>query len=378
MGPESDIVPGMRVWLAPSRFAPHLGGIETVVSDLARELMCVGDEVLILTHRHPVELPEDDAVEGVRVRRLRFESPARSARQVSRFFHSYRSVRVALDAEPRPDVIHLHGGSSQMFHLARYAADRRVPLVLTTHGEITMDVEHLYQRSAFIRASFRLAARKAAVVTAPSRYTLEEATALAGRLAGRGKVVPNGIRAASWRTTTPAQATQRVLAWGRLEPQKGFDRLVDVWSEVRRQIPGAELRIAGSGGQLADFRTRAHTGVTFLGRLNRPELVRELETTQFAAVPSRMEAFGMSALEALAAGRMVLHSGLPALNDLVGAYGWVAPHEDRGALAAAFVAALSQPPQVVPSRAVAQYEWPAVVEQYRTLYASTAPPNARP
>lgn len=81
----------------------------------------------------------------------------------------------------------------------------------------------------------------------------------------------------------------------------------------------------------------------------------------------------MSALEALAGGRAVLHAGLPPLSEVVGPHGWVAPHEDPELLAKAVVEALSAPPRPVPPAAVERYDWPAVVDQYRGLYATSRP-----
>jgi glycogen(starch) synthase len=366
------MVTDMRIWLAPSRYAPHLGGIETVVSQLASELTAAGDQVLVLTHRHPPGLPADEVLDGVRVHRPRFESPARDIAATRRFLRSYASTQRFLATEPRPDVIHLHGGSGQLLHLTRFAGRHRIPLILTTHGEISGDVHDVYGRSVYVRSSFRYAARRAAAVSAPSRQTLEEAARLEPRALPKGTVVPNGIRAEHWRSCPPPNATGRVLAWGRLEQQKGFDRLLAAWPSVRRRLPHAELRIAGEGGERAALEALLSPGVLLLGRLDRPGLVRELAGAQLAAVPSRVEAFGMSALEALAGGRPVLHAGLPALSEVVGPHGWVAGHDDPEVLAEAVVAALSAPPRAVPPEAVGGYHWPVVVGQYRRLYLEAA------
>ena len=78
----------------------------------------------------------------------------------------------------------------------------------------------------------------------------------------------------------------------------------------------------------------------------------------------------MSALEALAAGRAVLHSELVPLCEVIGSHGWIAEHDDPEVLADALIGALSAPPRRVPVDAVERYQWPAVVEQYRALYAS--------
>lgn len=359
----------MRIWLAPSRYAPHLGGIETVVAELAAELVAAGDEVLVLTHRHPPDLPEEELLSGIRVRRVRFESPAREMAAALRFVSSYRNTRRSLMALPRPDVVHIHGGSSQLLHLARFTASQGIPLVLTTHGEISGDVHDVYGRSAYLRSTFRYAARLATTVTAPSLHTLNEAARFAPAVPSRGRVVPNGIRAERWSACPPATSTGLVLAWGRLERQKGFDRLLAAWPAVRRQLPHAELRIAGEGGERAALERMLSPGARLLGRLDQQDLVRELAHAQLAAVPSRVEAFGMSALEALAAGRAVLHEGLPALSEVVGPHGWQAAHEGPEALASALAAALSEPPRHVPHLAVARYTWPVMVQQFRDLYA---------
>lgn len=360
----------MRVWLAPSRYAPHVGGIETVVAQLAGELAARGDQVLVVTHRHPAGLPVDETAGGIRVRRLTFDAPGRSVGALQRFVASYRAVAVALDCEATPDVLHLHGAANQSLHLARYSTGRGIPLVLTTHGEISGDVEDIFRRSGYFRFSFRFATRVAAAVTAPSEQTLQEASLLAPGVRAKGRVVPNGIRTEAWQRCPPVRATGRVLAWGRLEPQKGFDRLLAAWPLVRRQLPHAELRIAGEGAQRPALEKTASAGVQLLGRLGEAELVQELGSAQIAAVPSRVEAFGMSALEALAGGRPVLHSGVPALSDVVGDHGWVAPHDDPAALAGALVAALREEPRAVPPEAVQRFDWADVVEAYRGMYVA--------
>ena len=360
----------MRVWLAPSRYAPHVGGIETVVAQLAQELRSAGDQVLVLTHRHPAHLPEEEVVDGQRVRRLRFEAPSREVGAAVDFLHNCLRVRRALESLERPDAIHIHGAASQTLHLVRYARAQDVPLVLTTHGEITGDANDIYGRSAYIRACFRYACRAAVAVTAPSQETLAEAQALAPAATVRSTVVPNGIAPEVWGSAGTAPASQTVLAWGRLEQQKGFDRLVDCWPTVRAMLPEAQLLVVGDGSQSTALAARVGPGVQLLGGLTQTQIAHQARTAQVAAVPSRIEAFGMSAWEALAAGRMVLHAGIPVVRRIVGKYGWVTPHDDPVALGRAVVDILRSPALTVPRSAVAEYDRAAVAQAYRTLYAS--------
>jgi glycogen(starch) synthase len=359
----------VRVWLAPSRYAPHLGGIETVVYELAHELQRAGDEVLVITHRDPRNLPCREDVGSVPVRRLRFEAPSRKATAFAAFLRSLPRTARLLGSESRPDLIHVHGAANQLLPLTRYASATGVPVVLTTHGEITGDPHDIFRRSRYMRASLRYGVRRCVAVTAPSRSPLEDVFRLAPQARPLTRVIPNGVRLDVWRSGIPTPPTNLVLAWGRLEVQKGFDRLLAAWPFVTREVPDARLLVAGEGAERGALEGMLTPGVTLLGPLDRQELARHLVDAQIAAVPSRVEAFGMSALEALAAGRPVIHSGLPALRDLVGAHGWSADHDDPWRLGRSIAQALCEAPRTVPGSAVEQFDWMAVLRSYRALYA---------
>jgi glycogen(starch) synthase len=358
--------------LAPSRFAPHIGGIETVVLDLAQRLQEAGDDVLVVTHREPADLPVRETIDAVGVRRFRFESPSRKAPAAMKFLLSLPGVARALNAEVRPDVIHVHGAANQLLPISRFATAREIPLLITTHGEIRGDDQGIYGKSRYMRATLRHGVKRAAAITAPSEQPLGDLRRVAGYHGRPEVVVPNGITTADWASGTSTPASSIVLAWGRLERQKGFDRLLAAWPRVRCQLPHARLLIAGDGNERRALEGALSPGASLLGQLDRPALARHLVHAQLAAVPSRVEAFGMSALEALAGGRPVLHSGVPALGELVGENGWSVPHDDPAALADGIVAALTAAPRTVRPAVVAQYDWPAVVSRYRALYRSAS------
>lgn len=367
----------MRVWLAPSRYAPHTGGVETATADLAAGLTRAGHEVLVVTHRYPDDLPRDELPGGVRVRRIDFAAPARAVGPAVRFVSSAVSVPRQLARLARPDVINLQGCSSQTWHLERYARRARVPLVVTTHGELTADDQDLYGRSRFARASFRAAVGRAARLTAPSSHALAEAVALAPAGERIGQVLPNPVDVEFWAAVPPPTASAVVLTWGRLEQVKGVDRLIDAWPLVLARRPDAELRIAGDGAQLGALRARAGDGVRFLGRLNRSQVAEALGHAQLAAVPSRRESFGLAAAEALAAGRRVVHAGLPALSDLIGQHGTAVDHDTPELLAGALHAELAAGPRRVPPGLVDRCAVGAVTAAYVAVYEQACSQSSR-
>lgn len=340
---------------------------------LAEAFAAQGHSVRVVTHRHPQDLPAHEEIDGVAVRRLPFTAPSRSLLATGRFLASQPALRAALDGLPRPDLIHVHGLANQALPLARYASRRGVPFFATTHGEISGDVHRVYERSRYVRASFRHACSVARALTAPSSQTLAEAVRLAPHNQRKARVITNGVDQEKWGLAGAAPLSHQVMAWGRLEPQKGFDRLMAAWPLVREQVPDAVLRIAGEGGQAEELSRLVSPGVRMMGRLSAAEIVHALQEVQFAAVPSRVEAFGMSALEALAAGRRVLHSGLPALAGLVGEHGWAADHDDARLLADRVVSALREAPVTVPGTATAAYAWRNVARQYLDVYALATP-----
>lgn len=358
----------MRVWLAPCRYLPHLGGVETATAGLARSLQIKGHQVLIVTHKHPLTLPDREVIDGVHIVRLRFDSPRRDARTTLKAVQSWRETQAVLDGLPTPDVIHLHGASSQTLPLTWFSRRSHVPMVVTTHGEVVADVHGLYQHSAFARFALRLAARSASAITAPSASAVRAAGAVVPALSS-ARVVPNGIDVDFWaQDRTPTSATHAAFAWGRLEAQKGIDLLVAAWPVVRSQMPDAKLFIAGDGTQEVALRAQNTPGITWLGPLKHDDIRARLRSCQVAVVPSRTEAFGLSALEALAAGRPVVHSDVPALRDLVDGNGWSFRQGDIGSLTETLVTALAADTRTVPSDAVQAYRWGVVTSAYLAMY----------
>ncbi len=104
---------------------------------------------------------------------------------------------------------------------------------------------------------------------------------------------------------TEAETNQRILAIGRLEPEKGFDRLMRAFQSVAQTSPSWNLRILGEGSQRDQLLSLAEVlGID--DQLSMPGWVRpvwdELSAATIFALPSRHEGFPSALLEAMAAG----------------------------------------------------------------------------
>jgi glycogen(starch) synthase len=358
----------MNVWLLPSAFHPHKGGVEELTMQLAREFTRRGHGVRVITIRHPPELRERDEVEGIGVQRLAFPAPRASLLPAVAFPFAIARVvsRLAME-RPRPDVLHVQCASAQVFPATMAAGLLRTPLVLTTQGETEMDAADIFARSAYMRWTLRFAARRAAATTACSRWTADKVVSLASGFRTT-EVIPNGVDPTQWEMTPPA-VSPVVAAWGRHVRQKGFDLLLDAWPRIRELVPGAQLLIGGEGSETPALRKHAAEGVTFTGSLDRSGVQQLLNQSRIVVVPSRVEPFGIVALESMAAGRTVVWSCHGGLAEATGGLGWSVDPNDREALAQATAAALRSPldPALLRSHAE-QLSWTRIAERYLDVY----------
>ncbi|SOC57814.1 glycosyltransferase family 4 protein [Ornithinimicrobium cerasi] len=361
----------MRIMLAPSAFHPSRGGVEELTLQLAKDYQHRGHDVTVVVNQHPADLPASDVVEAVQVRRLPFALPGFNPRRLVRYPSYLRSLLGQLDQlGPVPDVVHVQCASSQVVPLALWSARRQVPLIVTTQGEVTMDAGRVYQQSAQMRMSLRFGSRRASVLTACSRRAADDAAGVAQSFQGC-RVIPNGVDPTQWKVTPlPAQPTY--AAWGRHVPQKGLDLLIQAFSLVRKQLPCAVLRIGGDGPELERLKALAGPGVEFLGTLDRAAVQALMDRSRVAIVPSRLEPFGIVAVEAMACGRGVVWSTNGGLEDATAGLGWGVDPRDPQALAKAMVQAYENPVDPAAARAHAEsLSWQHIGDQYLDIYKTT-------
>ena len=102
-------------------------------------------------------------------------------------------------------------------------------------------------------------------------------------------------------------------AIGRLDAQKGFDTLIRAFRACGR--PDLRLEIFGDGAERAALETLAGNDPRIRFHGHCADQVAIMGSVDVVAIPSRWEAYGLVALEARAAGRGVLVSGVDGLAD---------------------------------------------------------------
>jgi glycogen(starch) synthase len=374
-----------NVALLPSRFAPHLGGVEELSKRLAIELRSRGSETVVITNRWPVELPVEDSVDGVPVRRERFRFPEPRPRHLAGWLIGTRATRRGVREtmqRHRSELVHVQCVSSNGYYARRAARAIGLPLVVTMQGELSMDAEQIYQRSATMRRSWRKLVTAADVVTGCSQQVVDEGIAAYGPgLAHKTRVIRNGVDLELIRRAEPTTRGRPYLfGIGRLVRQKGFDVLIEAFARVAADHPDVDLLIAGEGpehGALTELISRAGLDrrVELIGGVPAAEAFRLYRGATGFVLPSRHEPQGIVVIEAMAAGTPVVATRVGGVPETVqdGANGLLT-EPDADAMSATLRMLLDDPDAARARSAqaavdVEDYDWRRITDQYTACYA---------
>lgn len=291
--------------LVAPHYAPYVGGAEQHVGLLAAGLLAAGRNVEVLCADSRVRSMELDDVAGVKVRRfpmLGGEGPFVIAPQLG--------LWLARNAK-RYALIHAHSYHQPTAVVAAVAARMaRRPFVLTPlyHGRGRRRMLHAVYRP-FGAWAVRTADRVICLSEA-ERERLERDLGALKTIA----VIPSAVDPAerSARVDAPGGGRVRVCVAGRLERYKGVDVIVRAMATLP---PTYTLTLIGDGPEANALRGLvAELGlgerVAMPGQVSRPELLAAYRASRVFVTLSRYESFGLTVLEAAAAGAVVVASDI--------------------------------------------------------------------
>jgi glycogen(starch) synthase len=323
----------VRVLMLSWEYPPFvIGGIAAHVDGLARAMARSGHDVVVLSlQRHEAggpEVPEDEVVDGVRVLRAVTDLPWLPEHDLVARMASANHQIVGLVArlgDWRPEVVHAHDW------LVAWAGDTLktllgVPLVATIHAtERGRHGGHVPPgMPAAVNSIEWWLTYQAREVIACSRFMVREVINGFELPLEKVHLVPNGVDPKLWKLEAAGAPVreQLVVAWGRVQYEKGFQVLVRAMSELRQRVPGARCIIAGRGSYLSELQSQIDMeGVTDIvqlaGFVPDDELRRTLQRAGCVIIPSLYEPFGIVALEGMAAGAPTIVARTGGLAEIV-------------------------------------------------------------
>lgn len=316
----------MKIVHVSDAFAPVMGGIETQVAELASQQAKHGDDITVMTTTL-AEPQSDQSAKGVVIEEPTAEVPYRVIRSEWPNVMGLpvdphapkRFLKLIEDAQP--DVVHVHLGevTPVATDVLIRLCETDIPVVATIHS--------IWSRFPTVPA-YRVGAKLVSLDDAPILW-LPNSELTAGRV--RKVVDPelvrvqnNSVDAAGWVVEpVPHEGLVAVTAT-RFAPRKRVPELLELLKDVGKQLginskkakysaQDVPLRVViageGPGLESAQKYVQRHGmshWVSFPGRLDKDELVRQYARSDIYLSPSVKDAFSISGLEARASGLAIL------------------------------------------------------------------------
>ena len=291
----------MNIALVAPWHAPHHGGLQRHVRELARGLVRRGAAVEVLSQEYGPGLPRVSQLDGVVVRR--FSGAGHGARfAVTPTLSEY--LRRTADSF---DLVHVLCAHPLLALVAARAHPRR--LVFSPLAPMERLLRWPYGRAT--RAVVYRAAQTICACRAEADLLRRALPAAADRV----RVVREGVDVAAIRSAKPFSTDDAVvLTVGRLARDKRVDRVIATMPGL---APGFELVVIGDGPARRRLRSfaadlRVSSCVRFAGRVPDSDLYRWLSTARVLVTLSQLESSGLPVLEGIAAGAPVVASDIPA------------------------------------------------------------------
>ncbi len=310
----------MKIAQVTPYFYPHVGGVESHVLTLSERLVKNGHHVTVYTSCFE-NLKEKDIFNGIKIVRTK---------QIASIFATpiTPKIKKAISSENH-DVIHAHTPPPLTAYYAAKAAKRsKIPFVVTYHCDLELPkfigkvATAIYQRT-FSRYTFKRADRiivhtKTYGATSRTLWKFDET------------VIPSAVNPNRFNKDLDFTEIEKrhglsgkkvVLFVGRLVGHKGIDYLIDSATITPKDV---RYVIVGKGPYMDKLKKRVKEKkvehkVIFTGRVPFEDIPKYFAACDVFVLPSisRLEAFGLVILEAMASSKPVIVSNIPGVTEVV-------------------------------------------------------------
>ena len=391
--------------LIPNHFPLEGSGSGIYTQNVARELVEQGHEALVITPSHnqqdgyPFEVRSilfSPDGEGIKANgRLPFNFPCfttlpLSTTKYSDLDRAQREIYVASFGSAifeeakrwKPNIVH----AQHLWTTAYVASKLGMPYVATAHGTDLMGFRWYEEW----RAMALEGAAHANAIIAVSGEVARDTVDLYQSPDGQVQIIWNGFNTEIFRILPIERdevlkdyglepGIKHMIAFtGKLAEFKGIDVLLQAAAIYENALGDVSTLIVGDGRLLSDLQALTKQldlrGVHFLGHQTQDKVARIMNVSDLAVVPSRVEPFGLVAIEALACGTPVVatnQGGLPEfVNESVGA---LVDVDDAEGLAAVVIQEIESDSKSVKGPVAAEYarkgfSWSTQVGKMIELY----------
>ena len=293
-----------KILLISSLYYPHVGGVETMVRELARLYRKEKIEVNVLSKKWPISLFDYEVYEDVDIYRVP------SARTDNEFLAIANWIKEHGN-NMKPDIIHVIGARRPLPLIAlvlRYYWN--VPLVLTIAGGDIPDKNYPYPGTVWEESKSTVypVFEHADIITCVSEDITRDFRHFFPEIKTAVETLYAGIDI-EYIDKAPKEkyCDDYIFSLRRLDPTKGIHILIEAFAIITRTYSNLRLVIAGDGSErpyLEELVQKLRLGdnVKFIGTIGLERGISLLKGAKLTVVPSLSEAGGLVNVEAQAAG----------------------------------------------------------------------------
>jgi glycogen(starch) synthase len=321
----------VKILIITTRFYPHIGGVEEVVANVARNLSR-DNEVKVLSSLDNrtgfsnmpkilrITLPEE-SFDTYSNKKIWMNLPGSFFGWIlfpARFFLALIEL-FSYVQKFKPDVINYHFPDDSSIYIDLLTSVIRTPVVVNIHGNDLQKYSQKKLHKHFIRPLLNRSAK----IIVNSSYMKAEFLKSFPNLTEKIKIIPNGLNLDLYKNAKAKKYVNEeyIFYVGRLVEKKGVDLLVKAFYKMGNS--NLKMMIEGKGEELTKIKQMVKgLGIDpqFIfteGTLSASEKIAAMKGALFGVIPSRIEPFGIVALEYMAAEIPFVASKTGGLNDLL-------------------------------------------------------------
>jgi len=327
--------------------------------------------VIALREKHDGQLlPEIDMHDDIEIRRVTGFGPMR-----------YRFAPGVLRLVQGCDIIHIHAPDFFLDFLAHTRALHRKPLVHSTHGGYFHTTWMHGWKKTHWRTITRSSLKNMDWIIADSPQDYERIRRVTSSPL---TLIPNGISSDYFDFERSVESGV-FLSIGRIVPHKHIDDILRLFSILRSSKPHAHLIICGPieiisepGYNAWSEAAKNEIGAELRGEVSEKEKRKLLQYAQFYVSASEYEGFGLSVVEAMAAGVIPILNNIEAFRNLVtdGQNGFIVQFQNHAESAERIsrILSLSESELAMIStkarETARKYDWNRLIERFEDVYTT--------
>lgn len=272
------------------------GGVARILSQKTRAFVALGHQVKIITTNDKQQQPFysfDDHIQW------QFYPHAIRTMKQMRSFYAFVQQQ-GIDAFQPDIILVLDNGIKGYF--ASYFLKTQAPLYFEVHGSrhfLLSPISSTVKRWVVDRITLALSKRFTGLIVLNK-------SAKRDWKHSNIQVIPNWIDLDQLPQVVESSTSKRVIAIGRLVPEKNYEVMLSLWKQIHKVNPHWKLVICGTGdaAYVAHLKELADASVCWKGEVE--EVNRELQASAFLLHTSKMEGMPMAFIEAMALGLPVV------------------------------------------------------------------------